>query len=549
MKSNINDAIVDAHDFDIATVRLNSGANRIDDGAHARKQCVRALIGWFRFGRHTMSLGRFFYTPPMRPRRRPTLAKPVVSLLAAAVLAAGLWGCAATPAGDPLQSLDRTDLTPSRQLAAMQILDADPTFPPYLKALRRMIVQPGFSLELRNEAWDRLVTHDIVGLKEALDLNLPRMLIYEWRREVCVRIGKLGWKDLTPTLVRAWAVVVPAYGSKLFERPEYVALVALWGKDRVPSVLYEMLLKSDPITQANLRSRCWELLLATGERPRILALLADESSASTDSFILDMRRSASDLAIIPRNREEILWMRALRMPEKRAFWDAARAAVERLPAGVRDSLEPRDLSIVIAAAAFQPELLSRTRDELFERVTLALAGESTRRYGASFEGYGTQLPETPRAHHADMRWGDCAAILIALDALRNPAIRAHLFDIADRDQADRLTEYGGLLRIDTEGRYELVECAPQSRGSDVRYEASQQMFDAGYDALFHFHNHAQAYENQRYAGPHFGDFGYADSTGVNALVFTFINRNTLNADFYRRGQVVIDLGTVTRPEQ
>ncbi|MSR69621.1 MAG: hypothetical protein EXS17_04670 [Phycisphaerales bacterium] len=477
-------------------------------------------------------------------------AHPFVSgWLAAVTIIATLSGCAATPAGDPLQSLERTDLTPARQVAAMQVLDADPTFPPYLKALRRVIVQPGYSLELRNEAWDRIAKNDVAGLKSALELNLPRMLIYEWRREICKRVGGLGWKDLTPTLVRAWAVVIPAYGSDLFERPEYLALVALWGKERVPQVLYELLLKSDPIKEANLRSRCWELLLATGERARILALLADAESATTDSFILDMRRSASDLGIIARNREEILWMRALRTPAKRAFWDAARAAVERLSPEVRETLEPRDLAIVVASAAYQPELLTSTRDQLFERVSLALTADKKRRYGASFEGYGTQLPETPRAHAAQLKWGDCAAILIALSALEQPALCKHLFDVADRDQIDRLTEYGGLVRLDTQGRYELVEYAPQSRGSDVRFEASQEMFDAGYDALFHFHNHAQAFDNQRYAGPHFGDFGYADATMVNALVFTFIDHNTLNADYYRRGQVVIDLGTIKRPEQ
>ncbi len=502
-----------------------------------------------------MSLDRFFYTPSMQmthresaqPRVRGVLGVLAVCATLTAVLL--LSACAATPAGDPLQSLDRTDLTPARQVAAMRVLDADPVAPAYLKALRRMIVQPGFSLELRNEAWDRLVVNDMAGLKSALELNLPRMMIYEWRREICKRVGGLGWKDLTPTLVRAWAVIIPAYGADLWERPEYLSLVTLWGKDRVPQVLYELLLKADPIKEANLRSRCWELLLATGERPRILALLADTQSASTDSFILDMRRSATDLGIIPRNREEILWMRALRMPQKRAFWDATRAAAQKLSPEIRETLEPRDLAIIVAAEAWKPELLSATRDQLFAQVSLALSPEKIRRYGASFEGYGTQLPETPRAHDAQLRWGDCAAILIALDALENPAIRAHLFDIADRDQADRLTEYGGLLRLDSNGRYELVECAPQSRGSDVRFEASQEMFDAGYDALFHFHNHAQTFDNQRYAGPHFGDFGYADATGVNGLVFTFIDRSTMNADYYRRGQVVIDLGTVKRPEQ
>lgn len=497
-----------------------------------------------------MSLFDFFYTEPMNMdgllrKMLSTLKISCVSIL----IVVEISGCTALPAGDPLQSLSRTDLIPSRQVAAMQILDADPTNAAYLKALRKILVQPGFVRELRDEAWDRLMKYDPAGLKNALELNLPKMQIYEWRTEVCQRIGALGWKDMTQTLVRGWAVVLPILGTNLMERPEYLALVKLWGKDRVPQVLYELLLKSDPIKEANLRSRCWELLLTTGERDRILALLADEKIATTDSFILDMRRSASDLNVVPRNREEILWIRALRMPAKRAFWDAAREATGKLRPEVRNSLEPRDLAIVVAAARARPELLAASRDQLFDEISLRLAKDKIRRYSASFEGYGQQLAETPRGHGKEMGWGDCAAVLIALAALDEPAIRAHIFDIADRDQADRLTEYGGLMRLDDQGRYELIEYAPQSRGSDVRFEASNAMFDQGYDALFHFHNHAQTYDNRRYAGPHFGDFNYADATGVNGLVFTFIDRNTINADFYRRGQVVIDLGTISRPEK
>lgn len=270
-----------------------------------------------------------------RPCRRvsrltATLGIACVSL---SILAA-VGGCAATPAGDPLKSLSRTDLVPARQLAAMEILDANPTNPEYLKALRKILVQTGFVRELRDEAWNRLMKYDLAGLKTSLELNLPKMQMYEWRTEVCKRIGNLDWKDMTPTLVRAWAVILPILGMNLMERPEYLALVKLYGKDRVPEVLFDLLLKSDPVKEANLRSRSWELLLATGERDRILALLADEKIATTDSFILDMRRSASDLQIVPRNREEILWMRALRSPAKRKFWDAARSAAAQLPADV-----------------------------------------------------------------------------------------------------------------------------------------------------------------------------------------------------------------------
>ena len=478
-----------------------------------------------------------------RARVGPRLAS-AIALVAAAIL----HGCAATPAGDPLESLARTDVVPARQEAAMRVLDADPSNPSYIKALKRMIVQPGYTMAIRHEAWDRLVRHAPEELKASLQIALPRMTAYEWRTDICRRIGELGWKDMTQALIRAWAVPAPVLGRDLHERPEYLALVALWGQSRVPQVLFDLLMRSDPIKESNLRARCWELLLATGERERIEALLADESLATTDAFILDMRRSSADLHVLPSNREEILWIRSLRTPQRRAFWEAASAAVAQLPPSVRESLEPRDVAIAAAVAAHAPELLKADRDALYTEVAARLAPERIKRHGASFEGYGTQLAETPRAHADSLRWGDCAAILVMLNALEDPAIRRHVFDMADRDLADRSTEHGGLLRLDSAGRYEIKEYDPQTRGSDVRYEASSAMFEDGYDAIAHMHLHAQAYDNARYAGPHFGDFAYADSTGVNGLVLTFIDSSRLNADFYRRGQVVIDLGTIERPQ-
>ncbi len=68
-----------------------------------------------------------------------------------------------------------------------------------------------------------------------------------------------------------------------------------------------------------------------------------------------------------------------------------------------------------------------------------------------------------------------------------------------------------------------------------------------YTGLFHVHFHCQAYDGHRYAGPHMGDFQFANANRKNCLVFTFLNDQTLNVDFYRHGPVVVDLGTIKRP--
>ncbi len=85
------------------------------------------------------------------------------------------------------------------------------------------------------------------------------------------------------------------------------------------------------------------------------------------------------------------------------------------------------------------------------------------------------------------------------------------------------------------------------RINDVRFEASQAMFDAGYTAIFHFHYHAQKHRNASHAGPGAGDMQYADNTRANCLVMTFVDEDTLNVDFYRHNRVLVDLGTVRRP--
>ena len=104
----------------------------------------------------------------------------------------------------------------------------------------------------------------------------------------------------------------------------------------------------------------------------------------------------------------------------------------------------------------------------------------------------------------------------------------------------------GVMALDEKGRFEILEFPPRFRRHDNEFIASQAMLDAAYTALFHFHNHAQRYTNNDHAGPGIGDVQYADNTRANCLVFTFVNKDTLNVDFYRHDRVIVDLGEVKR---
>jgi len=456
-----------------------------------------------------------------------------------------LSACSST-VENPMAVLQKSDVLPVSQSKALTQLEAD-TSPEYLRLLRRVVTQPGYTPPIREKAFEQLMQKDPKGLQDALAIALPRMDMLEWRTRVCQLIAENTLAEMTPVLINAWAYPMAGWIQNDKERPEYIALVALHGEDRVPDVLYQAMLESNPITQANLRARCWELLWKTGNRERLVALVQDDRVMPDDAFLADLRASARDLGILPRNREEILWLRSLREPKRSDFWRDAISATKQMPPEVRSALELRELPVAVAAMRIEPKLLAATPKELLPQLESRIKSESRKSYSPSFEGYSGQFTESLYMIRDELKWGDFAAMILACDMMEQESVVRHIFEIADRDLMDRATEYGGVIEVDEKGRFAVHEFRPRVTGSDVRFEAPQDMFDLAYTSLFHFHNHAQAYDNVRYAGPHMGDFAYAENTKANCLVFTFIDRSTLNIDFYRYGRVVVDLATMKRP--
>jgi hypothetical protein len=213
----------------------------------------------------------------------------------------------------------------------------------------------------------------------------------------------------------------------------------------------------------------------------------------------------------------------------------------------RWEVEVRDVALIVSAARHHPELLTASNVELYRGLEARLDG---RRHYSHGSNYGTQGGvKRDRLHdwRNELTWSDLTAMHLALDAVAVPQVAEHLFDFAERDRADETTEYGGVLKLDHLGRYEVREFIPRVRHHDQKFLASQAMFDAGYTALFHFHYHVQRSRNNDFAGPGYGDLNYADNTRANCLVFTSVGEERLNVDYYRHGRVAIDLGVVERP--
>lgn len=82
-------------------------------------------------------------------------------------------------------------------------------------------------------------------------------------------------------------------------------------KDQLTDLLVKMLVESNPITEANLRLRCWEMLQKIGQKERLVKLLADASVKPDDRLLSNLRSCAGELGIVPTTKEEILWLQAL----------------------------------------------------------------------------------------------------------------------------------------------------------------------------------------------------------------------------------------------
>ncbi len=452
-------------------------------------------------------------------------------------------GCTSPVAVDnPMATLAQPEEGPRRLLGAMIELDQHPD-EAYMDALTAMMWKPGYVVATRQAAFERLLAYDEAGLKKTIRRRLPSLGARLWQEELFGLIVEHGWIDLSPAVVSAWARPIPYVDD--FDRVEYETLVELYGnREGVVDAVYELLIES---RSGPLRTRCWGLLFRLGYRDRIIALLRDEAIDPNDAMLLDLRAAAVDLGVVPRNREEILWTRKLREPGRAEFWSQATTAVQSLPESLRLSLELRDLPIVVAAFVNEPDLLNADKQVLYHQLAESLSGRRKHIDPGRYQGFPGSYDQHLGGHRDDLTWGDLAAMTLAIRAADVSQVAEHLFDYAERDRHDETTEYGGVISLDTKGRFEVLEYPPRFRAADNRFIASQRMMDAAYTAVFHFHFHAQKHDNRRYTAPGIGDLNYADNLRANCLVFTFVNKDTLNIDFYRHSRVIVDLGEVVRP--
>lgn len=456
------------------------------------------------------------------------------------------------------------------------------------ETLKTVVWKSSAPAPLRQAVYSRLLGDTSPGAAEdtrkLLRLRLPTETQWPVIDDVCkaiaARAGDPAWRELSGALVRSYARRVPTPPDA--DRPERAALLALYPGESIEQIAFNIYLRPQgevnsgelpgqtPELIEKQRQAAWELLgrldADGGKRAAMLA-----SAPSDEPALRPIVRCARELKVVPVTGSELSWLGRLiegadaagGSGDGGAWWSEASAAVARLDSEQLKGLQLRHIEPARWAAKNKQEWLSAGRSALLTELESRLEGRRKWRKTADMGESGRLSKEMLKDWRDELAWGDALTILVIDEALRSPGVVTELFQQAQADRADTSTEHGGGIwavdavpggaaapkwRPSGTGTMFLARAynpRPGQRVNDRTYTAPEELFVAegsGGRSLCHYHFHVQTDNNADYAGPGFGDIEYASTHGRACLVFTGVRKGVLNADYYHRGGVMIDLG-------
>lgn len=461
-----------------------------------------------------------------------SIARALVLLLTGLVK-----GCGPAAMDDPIVVMLDRRTEPGQRVTAVEQLGSVAGHPEptrYLEALHEVAWSARHPDRLRAVAIDRLIEYDPIAFCRVADqriVNVERWAVLQHIFDCAVQYG-LG--QFTATVVRSYARESQIYADD--QRPEYRVLAALNPGRTVEDVIFEMFIGLEPGHEIVHQVAAWTLLnrLVTPASARAMV----QSSPPATALVLDLQAAAEVLGMLPPNREGVLWLIHVRRGPGQQFWIDGSARAARLTPTQRVGLELRHLPLLGHRSAHQ---LSLDRAALIERIGRHLAASH---HVSRIDDRGKE--PTGESLAADrLAWADLAAIDLLLELMKDRVLVADWFTQADADCLDQSSEFGGVLRHDGH-RFTAEPFPPLFRAHDRKFYSSPSLIEAMYTAVAHYHFHAQHHRNAPFAGPGEGDRAFANRLRPTALVLTFIDRDTLNVDYYQAGGVVIDLGMIHR---
>ena len=452
-----------------------------------------------------------------------------------------LWlsGCHATPFVNPIAvMLDRDNGYNVRRAAAKQAQTDHADEKLWTAAMKELLWAPGYPNWQRRYAIDRLVEIDETRLRIDLADRILSIRDYETLEYIFEVAVKRVWLDFTPVAVRSYAK--PMRNVPDAQRPERQAIQSLHPNQTVEDIVFGVLTNESGGNTRAEQVAAWTVMQRLLE-PDELARIIDEAP-NTNPLVANLQRAIRELYVLPRGAEGVLWLGYLLDDSRQALWNQMATLAAGLSTEQRIGLELRHLPVLTKA---DMSLLTVDRSSLIDQLQM-LIGSGQQHFEIETVNGGFEAPSQRLEDWVDrLAWADLATLHQLAQGLRSRPVAEAMFTQADADYLDKNSEYGGV--VDGESRWLTMHAyEPAIRQHDRKFHPPQKMIEHLYTGVAHYHFHAQVYDNERYAGPGTGDLGFADRSGFNCLVITFIDQNRLNIDYHHPGGVVIDLGTVYR---
>lgn len=345
-----------------------------------------------------------------------------------------------------------------------------------------------------------------------------------------------------PWLVRSWAMRSVTVSDE--QRPERAAIKAITGRPadvRLKSIVFDNHADFAPVTQV----AAWSVLVRVESADALRRQIAAVPNEGQSLLVSMLKQAASAVEVLPSDRIAIARLMRLSVSHAEEQW---RAWAQWREAHANDGPATLALRHLPALTHRDPQRDVWSRDRWLKHIQSRLANRrhATRGSSGAEDIVVKQRPDRLSDHAEALGIADLIVLDHLLDAMEDAGVRRAAFAQAQADQQDTTTELGGVLVWDDQGGLQLKAFAPLIRRHDQAYIATTRCIDAVYLGLAHYHFHTQRYDNADWAGPGKGDLDFADAHHANAIVLTYLDRDTLNVDAYLPGGIVIDLGCMTR---
>ncbi|MEM9414158.1 MAG: hypothetical protein AAGA29_01610 [Planctomycetota bacterium] len=437
---------------------------------------------------------------------------------------------------DPVATaLDRSAST-SRRVAAVRMTPGSDA-----AELMPLVVSVRHPFEVRQAAVGQMLQADADHFWNQAAVRIRGINDWPMLSLLCERAALGRRSDFIPALVQSWARPSIRYDDA--DRPERLAIARLHPDQPPEDLLWPLFQDAGQDRSAQrLAQAAWLIMCRTCENEALrMQLLRARPQHRLHS---DLQSVAAVAEHLPRNREELLRLGTLCDASSDRLWDRRGRLIRSAEPDIAyNGVALRHLPVIDHA---DEAIATLPRQQALSRIAPRLAA-ARHVHRAPPGSRRTQGRDDTLASHADaLSWADLLVIEMMLDALADRAVVAALFEQAERDRVDATTEYGGVLTWGDDGQFIAQPFEPMLRRRDEEFIASDACVRAMHTGLAHYHFHAQRYDNAAWAGPGGGDTAFADNLLANCIVFTFIDRNTLNADAHFPGGITLDLGCIQR---